>query len=57
MTAWAYTALAIGAGLIAYGLSPLSGTTIGGGVSERGCLAALAGIAIVCSVGVLKVTG
>jgi len=52
---WALVALAIGFGLIGYGLSPLAGSGFGQGLSERGCLAAILGIAIVSGVTIFKV--
>lgn len=52
---WAFVALAAGFGLILYGITPLSGTTVRDGITERGCLAAIAGIAIVCAITIIKV--
>lgn len=50
-----YAFLSIGFALCLYGLTPLSGSGYGRGISERGALAILAGLAIVAVVGVVTV--
>lgn len=49
MTSLPYIFALIGGGLIIYGLSPLAGTTVSEGLSERGCVTAIVGIAIFCA--------
>jgi hypothetical protein len=51
-----YAISSIGFALIFYGLSPLSGSApLSGHVSERGCITALVGVAILAMVGCVVV--
>lgn len=57
MTATLFAFAVLGCAMIIYGLSPLSGTTVSKGVSERGCVVAIIGIALFAGVGIVVVAG
>ena len=55
MSALPQIGYAIGTGLLVYGLSPLSGSGLGEGLTERGCLAAIAGVVVIVVTTIFKV--